>query len=92
MLEEAEPEMALGAASQEDMSDEELAPEYEGPFEIIQRTSLRSEPDAQARVMKRLAVGTNLVLLEKTDKWWWKMKLGDQVGYVKQRLLVRSVQ
>lgn len=88
-----ETEMALGAPLQEEIADEELAgTEYQGPFEIIQRTSLRSEPDAQARVMKRLAVGTNLVLLEKTDKWWWKMKLGDQVGYVKQRLLVRSVQ
>lgn len=60
-------------------------------FEIIQRTSLRSKPGPQALVMKRLAVGTNLVLLEKTDKHWWKMKLGDQIGYVKQHLLV-SVQ
>lgn len=63
----------------------------EGTFEIIQRTSLRSEPDAQAKVMKRLAVGTKLELLEKTDVYWWKMKLDGQIGYVKQRLL-ESVQ
>lgn len=67
------------------------ATKIEGTFEIIQRTSLRSEPDPQARVMKRLAVGTELELLEKTDRYWWKMKLNGQIGYVKQRLLV-SVQ
>jgi SH3-like domain-containing protein len=79
--------MELGA--EPDVESENLAAtDFEGTFEIIQRTSLRSEPDAQARVMKRLAVGTNLVLLEKTDKYWWKMKLNGQVGYVKQRLLV----
>lgn len=86
---EAEEELSMGASAPEDEVAEETmaATNVEGTFEIIQRTSLRSEPDAQARVMKRLAVGTNLELLEKTDKWWWKMKLGDQVGYVKQRLL-----
>ncbi|PHN03022.1 hypothetical protein CRP01_28470 [Flavilitoribacter nigricans DSM 23189 = NBRC 102662] len=85
-----EPEMEFGGA-EETTSQNLASTNEEYTFEIIQRTSLRSEPDSQARVMKRLAVGTNLELLEKTDKYWWKMKLGDQIGYVKQRLLV-SVQ
>jgi hypothetical protein len=65
--------------------------QVEGTFEIIQRTSLRDQPDAQAKVMKRLAVGTKLELLEKTHRDWWKMRLDGQIGYVKQRLL-ESVQ
>jgi len=63
----------------------------EGKFEIIQRTSLRLSPNPQAKVMKRIGIGTTLELLEKTDKDWWKMKLDGQIGYVKQRLMV-SVQ
>lgn len=84
---EAGDDLMGGAVSEDNMA----ATDIDGVFEIIQRTSLRSEPDAQARVMKRLGEGTTLILLEKTDKYWWKMKLGDQVGYVKQRLMV-SVQ
>lgn len=89
-MESPEEEMTFGAEPEaDDLPSENLAAtDIDGTFEIIQRTSLRSEPDAQARVMKRLAVGTNLVLLEKTDKYWWKMKLNGQIGYVKQRLLV----
>ncbi|MCB0629763.1 MAG: SH3 domain-containing protein [Lewinella sp.] len=63
----------------------------EDTYEITQRTSFRSLPDPQATVMKRLAVGTKLELLEKTDSDWWKMKLDGKTGYVKRRLL-ESVQ
>lgn len=56
-------------------------------YEIVQRTSLRSNPDPQARVMKRLAIGTVVAVLEKTNNDWWKVELDGQIGYVKRRLL-----
>jgi len=56
-------------------------------YVLTKRTSLREAPDAQSRVISRMAVGTELILLEKTNKWWWKVSMGGWEGYAKAALL-----
>lgn len=63
-----------------------LAPPYL-TYLLTQRTSLRAAPNAQSEVISRMEVDTELKLLEKTNKWWWKVSMGGWDGYVKAALL-----
>jgi hypothetical protein len=56
---------------------------------VIKRTSLRAKPDAQAEILMRLPVDTEVRFLEKTDGWWWKVSCNNIVGYAKARYLTR---
>ncbi len=58
-----------------------------GVFQIVQETSLRQQPGSAYKVLKRLAVGAEVALLEKTDKYWWFVSYKGQNGYVKAHLL-----
>jgi hypothetical protein len=58
-----------------------------GEFFITQKTSLRSHPDSQSDVLRRLAVGTELELLDKTNEYWWLVSCRGQEGWVKAHLL-----
>jgi hypothetical protein len=63
-----------------------LSPPYL-TYLLTQRTSLRAAPNAQSDVISRMQVDTELKLLEKTNKWWWKVSMGGWDGYVKAALL-----
>ena len=54
---------------------------------LTKRTSLREAPDSQSRVISRMPVGTELLLLERTNEWWWRVSMGGWKGYVKAHLL-----
>lgn len=56
-------------------------------FSLIQRTSLRNAPNSTSTVLKRVAVGTEMKLLEKTNNQWWKVSLEGQSGWIKAALL-----
>ena len=58
-------------------------------YYITQRTSLRSHATSQSDVLRRLAVGTELEILDKHNEWWWYVSLNGQEGYVKAHLLER---
>lgn len=54
---------------------------------LTKRTSLREAPDSQSKVISRMPVGTELLLLERTNEWWWRVSMGGWEGYVKAHLL-----
>ncbi len=56
-------------------------------FQISQTTSLREQPNSKSGVLKRLSTGTKVRVLEKTQKYWWKVDYNGQTGFVKALLL-----
>lgn len=58
-----------------------------GIFLLTQKTSLREEATSGSSVMKRLDVGEQVLLVEETNKFWWKVKFGERIGFVKAALL-----
>lgn len=65
---------------------EQLSP-LTSDYILTKRTSLREAPNAQSRVISRMSAGTELLLLERTDQWWWRVSMGGWEGYVKAHLL-----
>ncbi len=63
------------------------APLPEAVYLVTKRTSLREQPDSQSQVISRLPVDTELRLIEKTNRWWWKVSRGGWEGYVKAALV-----
>ena len=59
-----------------------------GLLRVKQATSLRTGPSASERVIRRLQESEEVFLLEKTDRYWWKVRFEDQVGYAKAALMI----
>lgn len=59
-------------------------------YELTARTSLRAEATSQSTVLQRISVGSLMEVLEETNKYWWKVNLDGQVGYVKAAYLMMS--
>ena len=59
-------------------------------YELTARTSLRAEATSQSTVLQRISEGTLMEVLEETNKYWWKVNLDGQVGYVKAAYLMMS--
>lgn len=76
-------------ASDEEMPSEEsegeqAAPEEPlGAFYLTGATSFRSEATHLSESMLRFATGDKVILLEKTDKYWWKVRFKSKTGWVK---------
>lgn len=58
-----------------------------GFFQVSKATSLREGPTSSSKVLRRLAVGDRLQVIEKTEYYWWKVKDNGRIGYVKAQLL-----
>ena len=54
---------------------------------VTKRTSLRKLPTASSKVLKRLAVGTKVKVIERVDKYWYRVTLNGREGFVKSFLL-----
>ena len=54
---------------------------------ITKRTSLRRSATASSKVLKRLAVGTEVKVIEKVSKYWSRVILNGKEGFVKSFLL-----
>lgn len=78
------------ASAEEDFQEDqpELGEEQaRGLFSLTDKTSLREEATSKSGVIKRLDIGDQVLVLEETNKYWWKVKLGDRTGWVKAALL-----
>lgn len=65
-----------------------LAPTPTTPFYLVATaTSLRDSPDSRASVLLRLPPEGRVELLEKTDKYWWKVRYKEKTGWAKAALL-----
>ncbi len=58
-----------------------------GTYRLLEATSLRSGPSHTTGVILRFQEGDEVKVLERTDEWWWKVRYGEQTGYVKAHLL-----
>jgi hypothetical protein len=67
--------------------DETDAPET---FYVFESTSFREEATHLSGVILRFTPGDAVVLLEKTDQYWWKVRFKDKTGWVKAAKLRRD--
>ena len=56
-------------------------------YRIASATSLRDSPDSKASILLRLPPEGRVELLEKTDKYWWKVRYKEKTGWAKAALL-----
>ncbi len=59
-------------------------------YVLKEATSLREGSDHTTRVLLRFEAGDRVELLEKTDRWWWKVQYKGKIGYVKAALLTTA--
>lgn len=57
-------------------------------FELTKATSFRRGPTHKTGVILRFSPGDRVELLEKHDRWWWRVRFRGRTGYVKAFLLV----
>ena len=73
---------------QEDTTVEDTVEETAGEsFSLTDATSFRKEATSRSGVILRFKVGAEVTVLEKTNKYWWKVSYEGQEGYVKRALL-----
>lgn len=56
-------------------------------YEVTAATSLRAYPDSQSAVLKRLAIGEEIIMLDCPYKYWCKVISKGKIGWVKKHLL-----
>lgn len=56
-------------------------------FMLSKSTSLRKEATHESGVILRLRTGDQVEVLEKTNRFWWKVRFGQQVGFAKASLM-----
>ena len=61
-------------------------------YELTSRTSLRSEATSSSAVIERVAVGTVMEVIEETNKYWWRVNINGQEGYIKAAYLTPSAE
>ena len=54
---------------------------------LTDATSLREGPDHTTHVLLRFVPGNQVKVLEKTNKFWWKVTYKNKIGYAKAALL-----
>ena len=66
-----------------------IEPNYSA-YKITKKTSLRQRATASSKVLKRLKVGTEVKVIDQVDRYWSKVILNGEIGYVKVLLLEKS--
>lgn len=61
-----------------------------GFYRLLDKTSLRQGPTHTTDVLLRFDIGDQVDILEKTNKYWWKARYRNRIGYVKAHLLERD--
>lgn len=56
-------------------------------YTVLQATSLRASPDAQAKVLLRFKAGDEVLLVDSPTGFWWKVDRRGKTGWVKKALL-----
>ncbi len=56
-------------------------------YQLTQATSLREGSHHTTGVILRFNAGDEVEVIEKTDRWWWKVSYKGQIGYAKAALL-----
>lgn len=56
-------------------------------YSLTNNTSLWQGPVHTSTVLSHLEAGDKVEVVKKTGKWWWKVRVGDQTGFVRAELL-----
>ena len=59
-----------------------------GTYQVFGNTSLRKGPHHTERVQRRMRTGERVEVLERTSRFWWKIRFEEFVGYIKIAKLV----
>lgn len=59
-------------------------------YSLSGATSLRTDPDSQAKVILRFENGDQVTVLDDSGEWWWKVNFNGTIGWVKRRLLEKE--
>lgn len=54
---------------------------------VSKATSFRTGPDSKARVLLRFEPGDQVIVLDDSGEWWWKVSFDGKEGWVKRQLL-----
>ncbi|MBR9920224.1 MAG: SH3 domain-containing protein [Bacteroidetes bacterium] len=54
-----------------------------GTYRLVESTGMRAGPNQKSDNITRLRTGYEVELLERTNKYWWKVRYKDKVGYAK---------
>lgn len=86
-LAEAARQKQLAIAAAEAEQKKKITPSNFGTYKLSKKTSLRADATSSSKVLKRLETSSNVIVLEKTSKYWWKVNYNGKIGYVKALLL-----
>ncbi len=63
---------------------------YNSIYTITKKTSLREFGTSKSKVLKRLNVKTEVIILDNSGKFWWKVRSNGKTGWVKKHLLKKK--
>lgn len=92
MVEAVEDDVFYEKGKVTDQEEKQAKMEALGVFEVAESTSLRQGASHETEILLRLRSGNRVELLEKTSKYWWKVRFDHQEGYVKALLLAPLAQ
>ncbi|MCB0706509.1 MAG: SH3 domain-containing protein [Saprospiraceae bacterium] len=81
------PEKAVAAEQTESENPEEPLNSL-GTYRLSESTGMHSGPNQESENITRLRTGFEVELLERTNKYWWKIRYKGNVGYAKAAKLV----
>ncbi len=64
---------------------------YNNTYTVTAKTSLREFANSKSKVLKRLEVNQEVIVLESPQGYWWKVIYNNKVGWVKKNLLQKQV-
>ena len=64
---------------------------YNNTYTVTKKTSLREFGDSKSKVLWRLEVHQEVIVLESPQGYWWKVIYNNKVGWVKKNLLQKQV-
>jgi hypothetical protein len=84
-----EPEVAEKEVNVQSTAADENVQLESNIYRLSNSTSLRQGPVPTSNVLDELEAGDEVEVVKKTGKWWWKVRKGEQTGYVRTELLVQ---
>lgn len=64
---------------------------YNNTYTVTKKTSLREFANSKSKVLKRLDVNQEVIVLESPAGYWWKVIYNEKVGWMKKNLLQKQV-
>ncbi len=60
-------------------------------YEIDSDVNMRKGPDNKKKILRTVAGGEKVQVLEKTNEWWWKVEYQGTEGYIASSFIIIAV-